>query len=477
MEYVEKLYKLKGSALQELARSLYERDVAAFEEVIVSLAKLGNMRDYETMADMLATVPMRAKTGAENYTDAAFGALLYEQYFNMFLQACRDNAYPESEYIKVLLSAQYAKKDGAFYAWDKSVDRYMTALAKKDFFLAAQYVEMHDKKLLKYPLLISVDRENALNRLLAMALYVKNIDKAAVRDVLMDYEEVADTLVDMYDKVNAKERVAVVRLLLPFKNDGRVRRFLDEVVARDKSKSVREAAFSDGRGKAKSAARFLESMMADGEGLTENEWRELLSDYAFAAVADKIFFYTPKDDGRISVLVYNNGAFLDVNDAPAQFYAEQKIYVLHPTDAADENMSVLEFDIDQPFLQIHRPVFGRMSDEGYFSMRLAGMMIAKDKFDKNVKEHGFFVCDKRVDGELTTAVFVRGAYAVGVVCDIPATGKTVTAGRILFFNSRDIVKIKRKRYISTANPLDMASVPPRAYSELMYSAYKLFQNV
>ncbi len=76
MEYVKTLYKLSGPALDELARGLYERDVRAFEEVIVELVKLGKMRDYVTAAAMLATVPMIAQSTSSDYGDVRFGTLV-----------------------------------------------------------------------------------------------------------------------------------------------------------------------------------------------------------------------------------------------------------------------------------------------------------------------------------------------------------------------------------------------------------------
>ena len=38
MDYLESLRGLKGSALDGIARALYERDIRAFEEIIVRLA-------------------------------------------------------------------------------------------------------------------------------------------------------------------------------------------------------------------------------------------------------------------------------------------------------------------------------------------------------------------------------------------------------------------------------------------------------
>ena len=136
--------------------------------------------------------------------------------------------------------------------------------------------------------------EKDFERLLGMALYGKNINKAAVRDVLMDYTEVADRLMSMYSGASAHDRVAIVRLLCAFKNDGVVHEFLRETVARDKSKSVREAAQAGIKtARIKNAAAYLENAMAEGVAHTVTEWTELLSDPKLGEVADRIFFTCP----------------------------------------------------------------------------------------------------------------------------------------------------------------------------------------
>ncbi len=477
MEYVKTLYKLSGPALDELARGLYERDVRAFEEVIVELVKLGKMRDYVTAAAMLATVPMIAQSTSSDYGDVRFGTLVSDRYFNMFLRACADCGYGENEYMKVLLAAQYADPNTAFFGWDKSVDRYVSALATADFDRAADYIERYDARYGKYGVLIRVDCDRALNRLLALALYGKGIDKAAVRDVLMDYWEVADVLMAMYGKVSAHERVAVVRLLLAFKNDGRVKQFLSEVVANDKSKSVRDAAFKNVRNaKNKTAAKRLAAMMADGAGLTYSEWVAQLTDTEYAAVADKVFFCMQRGDGHVSVLVYNDGQFLDSSDRPILPEHDEKIYVLHPLDLTGDDTAILALDIEQPFLQIKRPIFAKVPGERYGSMRLSGTMIARDRFEANFKKTGFAFCDKRSPSEPTVAMCRRGEYAVCIECDMPESSYTVSGGRITVYRAADVVKLKRKQYVSTADPCDLMQLEPRIYSELMYLPYRLFSD-
>lgn len=478
MDYYESVRGLTGSALDGIARALYERDAATFEEIVVRLTRNGTLKDYETAATMLSTAPMRAKAGNNNYTDARFGTLADDGYFDMYVNACKRFGLDESEYIKVMLAAQYAKRDGAFYAWDKSVDRYIKRLAERDFDRAADYIDRFDPKFGKYSVLIKVDRKRAVDRLVGIALYGKNVDKSAVRGVLMDYDEVSDTLISLYGRVNARERVAIVRLLLAYKNDGRVSEFLKNTVANDKSKSVRQAARSGMRAeKAKNVAAYVENLMAEGVALDLAQWKELFNDEKARNVADRIFFYALRGDGRISVLVYNDGRFLDSGDRPIVEDDALKIYVLHPLDVTADYAGILSAEINQPFLQIHRPIYHRLSGERYFSNRLAGTMIARDEFYVNLKRFGFTFCAKRSADEADMAVCRIGDYVIGAECDLPKCSDTASCGRIVYYNASDVVKLKRNLYISAAESLDLRSVPRREFSELTYRAYRLFGAV
>ncbi|MDE6401444.1 MAG: hypothetical protein K2L54_02405, partial [Clostridiales bacterium] len=189
MDYLESLRGLKGSALDGIARALYERDGRAFEEIIVRLACGGETRDYEIAATMLATTLVSVGPTKNNYASARFGATDGEEYLNMFIAACERFGLDENGYMPMLLHAQYAKKGGALNSWDKSVDRYLEKIARDDFERAAILVDKYDRKFGKYSVLIKVDRPRSVDRLIGMALYGKNINKAAVRDVLMDYAE------------------------------------------------------------------------------------------------------------------------------------------------------------------------------------------------------------------------------------------------------------------------------------------------
>lgn len=475
MDHLQVLRETNGKALESMARALYETNVPAFENALVALTRGGTPTDYEKVGEMLAVVPLKVRGADNTYADARFGALVNEVYFNMFLRACEDCGCTAEEYLPLLFYARYAKKGGALRSWDKCVDRYVERLARVDFDGAADYIDRFDKKLGKYAVLLAVDKGRALNRLLDMALYKKNIDKTAVRDILMDYDEVADKLTALYGTSSAHDRVAIVRLLCAFKTNGKVRRFLNEVVSNDKSKSVREAAGSGMRKqKAVDAPAFFETLMAEGSAPSLSEWNELLSDEKYAAVADRIFFGMAAGDCRVHVLVYNDGKFLDHTDRPITSNGDERIFVLHPLDMENDNSELRSLNITQPFLQLKRPVYRKIEGERYSSSRLSGTMIVRGDFARNFKKCGFAFCSKRSESEPNIAVCRLGEYVVGVECDMPTSTDTVSCGKLAFYRASDVVKLKRKLYISASERLDMRLISSRAYSELVYKACMLF---
>jgi len=475
MDYLESVRTLGGAALDDFARVLYERDVKTFEEVLAGLTRKHTMRDYMIVAAMLANVTMSAKSAKHTFADATGGTLVYDPYFDMYLKACRDCGVEEVEYIPLLLSAQYAHPDSALFCWDKSVNRYVEKLARADFDRAAGYIDRFDKKFGKYVVLIAVNKKVAINRLVNIALYGKGIDKAAARDVLMDYDEVSDALMALYGKSNARDKVAIVRLLLAYKNDGRVRDFLNNVAANDRSKSVRDAAMGVAKPQKSIAdpCAYLERIMAEGTAFTYGQWHELFADERMRAVAEKIFFYFTDDSGEIHILLYNDGEFIDKGDRPISPDNDLKISILHSLDMP----SLSSLNIDQPFLQLSRPVFHKIQGEKYGSARLGGTMILRDEFRSNMKKYGFMFCDKRSESEPDIVVAKLGKYVIAIECDLPRSTDTVSCGTLSYYNATDVIKIKRKTYISSARPLDIGAIPRREFSELTYLAYRLFGNI
>lgn len=468
MDYTDYVRTLEGGALDDFARELYERDVKTFEQTLIDLTRRHTQHDYEAVAQMVAQVPLRARSG-KTYTDARFGMLINDEYFNFFLNACAHCGCGEFEYMALFLNAQYAKAGSALYSWDKSVDRYLDQVARADYELAAAYIDSFDKKYRKYSVLIALDKQRTVNRLLVMALYGKNVDKGALRDVLMDYADVAESLISLYRKVKAKERAAIVRVLMSYKNDVRVKQFINEVARFDSSASVRRVVLPIRAVKTKGgAAAHIERLMAEGCPLTYSEWRDLLADEQYRAVAEKIFFYREDDDGGMDILLYNDGEFIDTSDRPVTADDDECIFVLHTLDLP------AKYDIEQPFPQVNRPVYARMGGEGNFSNRLSGTMIARKLFNANMRKLGFVLCAKRNDGEPTAVACRLGEYVVACECDFPDCSPTVSCGRVWYYRDADVVRIKNNTYVCAATPLEIPSIDARAYSEMTYLACRLF---
>lgn len=195
-------------------------------------------------------------------------------YVDMFVAACNACGYPESEYIRVLLYAQYAKEGGALYGWRDGADAYLEKLAKTDFFRAAEYIDKYDGKFGKYDILIRTDPSEAVKLLLDKALYAKNVNKTAVRRILMDRPEIINALSAAYVGANAKTRAAIVRILLLFKTDGRAKDIL-AAAENDPSKTVRDL-FEKRVSKPTDAVAFFERLMAAGEPIRYGRLEELI---------------------------------------------------------------------------------------------------------------------------------------------------------------------------------------------------------
>ncbi len=479
MDYLERAAELDGKALGEFARALFEKnDIAVVNNVVVVLVRRGTQREFERIAAIVEDAPTGDADGGDYYS-VRYGTL-DRRYPDMFISACRSSGVPESEYIKVLIAAGSADENGALRRWNAAADAYLTRRATEDYDLTADYIDRYDATFGKYGVLIKIDPKAALERLVKKVLYGKNVDKTALRGMLMDYDGLASPLMSLYMTSNACERAAIARLLLIYKNDPNVRSFLDEVAASDKSKTVREVllkapraakrkAESGGAKRRVSPVAFFENAMMTGTGYTRAEWNDILAAPEYAAVADRIFFCVHRGD-HADVLVYNDGAFLNMSDMPVDFDSETVIHVLHPLDVPPDS-EIFGMRISQPFEQIERKCYLPIAGEGRFSNRLNGALIARDEFDANFKRLGFIMSEKR-GGELDTAVCVVGEHAVGVECDIKPD--SVSCGKLYYYAGADIVKLNRKIYVAPVRQLECRALPRREYSELTRLACALF---
>lgn len=476
MELTEKARAIKGEGLAEFSRALYENG-AAFRSVIAELAASDEKSDHELLADILSYQQLDGTEEQNFYADNK--GSVGKRYLDMYISICRAAGLSEKEYIKPMLSAQYAKKSGALYVWDTAVDEYIAARCKHDFDGTAELVDEFDKGYGKYAVLMRADSRRAINRLLDKVIFGKGINKTAVRNVLRNRPEIAGALIGLYGEALAKQRAAIVRLLMLYKNDKKVSDFLYGVALNDKSKTVRDL-FSSPAPKARGAAKYFENLMASGEGITFGELKSLVNpkkskprDKEYAAVADRILFFNRKDGFDPYVFVCDGGKFYDMTGAEVSLKNADTVYVLHPLDIPESMREVLPAGVDQPFPQLSRVVYVPQADERYTSDRLLGTMVSRKDFDAAFRREGFSLCEKR-DDEPYRALKILGDYAVTIECELNETDGSVVCGVISFLRSRDIVRLNKKNYVSGVRAVDIRELPQKSYSELMYFSYKLF---
>lgn len=470
MDVLDKARSLKGDELSAFARELFDGGENV-KPVLTGLVLGGSANDYDTLAEMIGCFVVAESSSygtGRNYYEAKSMSEC-DRRLDFFVSKCRECGLAEDEYIRVLLAARYSK--GALSAWKDAVDKHLKILAATDYGRVADHIDKYDKKFANYSSLLAVAPHESAKRLVEKLLYEKNIDKAAIRAVLMDYVYIANELVALYEVSDAKTRAAIAKLLTVYKNDARVRDFLTGTVSVDRSKTVRDVLEPKAR-HTKSALKFFEGHMISGKPIPVKKFFELTADGEWANVADLIFFCTKSNEG-ITVMTFDDGAFYGIDDEPIALEAD-KLYVLHPIEMPAYAEEILSYCIEQPFLQVNRPVYRKPSDERKFSDKLSGTMLDKPRFLQNLKSVGFELAAKRGSERLDVALYFAGDYAVGVGCELPAASDTAVCRRVSFYRSRDIVRIKRDLFVGDCAPVMIRELPAAAYSELVYAVFRLF---
>lgn len=474
-EEIEGVISLPRAALDAYSRSLLG-DRRAFNRVIVALARSGEKSAYERIADILSFAPIETGDGG-GFISADKREPKGKRFIDLFISCCKAELYPESEYVSVIIAVKYAKPGGELHSWREGAEAYLTARAKADFEFVASLMDKYDKKFAWYDVLLRVDRARAIDRLTDRLLNEKYFDKPSARTALNGCTELVGTLIELFGVSDAATRVKIARILLIFKNDHTAGEFIKEKRETDPSKTVRAVLSCASLRRITDAVKFLENLMMTGEGITYAEFKEIergeVGD-AFCAAADRLFF-GGETNGAIITLLYSNGRFYDTSDKHVKLKDENMIFVLHPIDMERLCPELIGLEIEQPFLQVRRPVFYPSAD-GSSSSRLEGTMITRKSFDINFKNSGFaFAADGPSGGK--TAVISIGEYALSIECGIPPSCDTVDAGVITFYRSGDLVKNNRSIFIKSAHPIFASNIPSVIFSELMYAANKLFNCV
>lgn len=463
----ESVRTLDGNELRSFASVIGNNDKLSV--VLSELVKCGGVDDYLKIAELLTYITVDGKNSADYYS-VRYGSNVNTTQFDAFMHAVH-GMLTEKEIMPMLLYAQYAPENSELYSWNGAVDLYLLKRADEDFSTVADYIDKYDPEYAKYSILFETNMTAAVSRLMEKLLYGKHVNKAAIRRVLMTRAEIADGLIDLYRSGDAKERAAIVRVLLMFKNNDAVNAFLQGVVKSEKSKTVREIINAPKTKKIQnSPADFFESMMISGETMSIKKWQNLLSKQEFAVVADKLFFIQKSNDGE-RVLVFDNGAFLDTDNNPINTDCASGIGVLHPIELPRDS-GLLSLKIDQPFRQIDRPIYYPAEGERYSLNRLSGTIISQAEFTANVKKFGFKPCSSR--GATLFVLRYIGEYVIAAECEKSDSMDSVTCLSAAVYNADSVVKVGHATYIDDSPKLSLTDLPPRMFSELILCVYELF---
>ncbi len=454
------------------ARKLFDDGVAA--PVIAGLLRDGC---FDRIAELVALAPLNGSQGF-----AACGENFYEskrlsecdRRIKIYVSECERAGIAEREYISVIIAAQGRKK-GALALWRSGANKYITSRARDDFDFVCDCIDKYDKKYAGYSILFDVSPQRAAKRLVNKLLCEKHIDKASIRDVLMDYPHISNELIAMYDGADAKTRAEIAKLLKVYKNDKLVDSFLTDTVSKDGSKTVR-GVLAPARKYSDNGVRLFEGMMISQSPIPVAMFYELSrSSDSVRDVADRIFFYRITDSHK-EVLTFDDGKFFDLSDRETELGQGDDLYVLHPLVTPEYARDILNYGVEQPFLQLRRPVYKIKADERTFVDHLTGTMIDRDVFDKNAKRIGFVFASKRSDSHAggDAVLYTAGDHAVMVKCDLPTSARTAGCGRISFLRASDIIKIKRSVYVRDCKPVSLRELSPVTYSELAYAVHRLF---
>lgn len=461
-----------------MSRALMD-DKAAFPRVIAELARRDGMADHMRLAEVLSFAAIDGTHDGDIYhSDPDAG----KRYMDLFLSCCKMCAVPESEYVAVIIDAINAPKGCALYEWRTTAIKYLTKRAEENFDLVSEYIDRFDKKYVCYSILLKVDRGKALGILIGKVLYEKFIDKSAIRSILMNCPDLSETLITVYDGMNAVERAAVVKLLLSQRDDPNVEEFLNTKAADDRSKTVQKVLSRPTDRKASrsgGAVKYFESLMATGERIKFGALCELIGSGGddkikkskYASVAENIFFCTDdrKNSGAVRVICFDGKKFFDLSGKKVNLSPDDEVGVLHPFDLADGD-PLVNLDMNQPFPQLRRVLYERISGETTFSKRFSGTFLSEGEFAERVGKFGFELCGGS-DGK-PMAIHIAGGYAVGFEYD----ERTFACDKVYYYRASDVVRQGRRLFLPKI-PLDISELDKRTYSELTYAVAKLFGAV
>jgi len=437
--------------------------------------------DYEGLFTAMRFGYVRKNHGSKNYITNSLGLHdLDSGYFHLFLDLAGFAKTDVSEIFKVAIASFNAPEDNILYAWRPAARGNILDAAEKNFDATVKMLDRYDPTYKSFAILFEVNKSAASEFLVTQLLYGKDIDKTAIRKLLMQFKIDVNYIFGPHYKDNdSKTREAIVRLALLYKSDNFVAEFLERVLEIENNQAIKDIIIASGdRGKVKPPLNILEefefSLMTGKTTKVTDFLTRLKVDKPFANIAEQVFFSIYENDYLTNIVVVHEGSVRDLDNQPMPLASNQRVGVLHPIEIPPAQAFIKNLEIPkQPILQIARPHF-LPTDHEYSAnkiLKFDGTLLASENFATTLKQHGFKIVYEADSLIVSQAAIFLGDYA----CVIHFTNDTTMTKlkHANFYMGKDFVPLKGKLFFERAVPISISQIPARSFSEFMFALTKV----
>ena len=487
MDIFKQLAELKaGDALSaELGRAFFSQ-ISDIERKQL-LEKMLEEKKFELI---LAIAYCGHVSASSDRPDRSYKAGINARYFKLFSSVVSECGIEVGRVFPLYFACASSKANSPLAVWrGLSIGRIRELATVPEYSKAVcEFIRKNDCNFVLAPLTVEVFGESALNEYIELAVFGKGINKVALRNFLRSYAaETLDFVKSAYPKMKSSEKVAAVRLLLSVKNADEVEEYLSEVKKTESLKSVLKL-FSlpensgeayGGEFESSKLKAYFYDMMVSGKQIGTRDFMKNLARPEFSELSDQLFFSLYEGGEFLRLFVTDGGKIFDIYGAEIILPEHGGVKVTHPVELNRESAQVTRWNITQPFVQIRRKVYAPSdADVGKSSYgEIEGITVTAERFTANMRSLGFRVLNYGSGGTFDYVGLKRdGIWCVLFITPMETAHKTegsVMAQCVRFYDDKDIIRLGHNLFVDGVTPLALDRIDARAFSEFIYSVYKL----
>lgn len=479
---------LENGDLVETGRQFFACSLEEIKDILLYLLK---EQRFNQLTEIIECSLISKQYETSRYF-ARESSSLQSQYFCFTLELTERVGISEETLYPYVFSVFSAPQGSKRFGYIAAASSYICKKGYEDYDAMFTASIAFDKTSQSLDVLMQVDSGKTMDGVLDLLVYEKGINKPLYRKFLLRYKvDVLSYFSDSYAKAKLDVRVAIVRLLLLYKNDYNISIFLANLKSSEKSKIIKRILDKDG-GIAESAKNtetdgvsreeYFTNLIITGEELSLNQFNKLLTNEYDEKFVNSLFFSVYSEAAMTGIVIVDNGKVLDLDNNPKSLPDNAIIKVLHPVELSGKYQYLKQLKIAQPLLQIHRPVYFPQELEiksNCFS-RQAGSVIGVGEFKERLKQTGFKILSRDNNNDARNAGKQFGE--VFCVVDFGASNLKndkgiINFGVVRFYRYNEIIKLKKQMYVEGARVMAVSELEQRVYSESIYSVYTLLGQI